>query len=38
MSPVFEYAPETLAFVTVIGASTAFFAATVGLRKPTSSG
>jgi NADH-quinone oxidoreductase subunit L len=31
MSPVFEYAPETLAFVTFIGASTAFFAATVGL-------
>jgi NADH-quinone oxidoreductase subunit L len=31
MSPVFEYAPETLAFVTVIGASTAFFAATIGL-------
>ncbi|MEM6636483.1 MAG: NADH-quinone oxidoreductase subunit L [Pseudomonadota bacterium] len=31
MSPVFEYAPEALAFVTFIGASTAFFAATVGL-------
>jgi NADH-quinone oxidoreductase subunit L len=31
MSPVFEYAPNTLAFITFIGASTAFFAATVGL-------
>ncbi|MEM9013378.1 MAG: NADH-quinone oxidoreductase subunit L [Pseudomonadota bacterium] len=31
MSPVFEYAPVALAFVTVIGALTAFFAATVGL-------
>ena len=31
MSPVFEYAPEALAVVTFIGASTAFFAATVGL-------
>ncbi len=31
MSPVFEYAPGTLAFVTVIGASTAFVAATIGL-------
>ncbi len=31
MSPVFEYAPDTLAFITFIGASTAFFAATVGL-------
>jgi NADH-quinone oxidoreductase subunit L len=31
MSPVFEYAPTALAFVTFIGASTAFFAATVGL-------
>lgn len=30
-SPVFEYAPTALAFVTFIGASTAFFAATVGL-------
>ncbi|TNE38484.1 MAG: NADH-quinone oxidoreductase subunit L [Alphaproteobacteria bacterium] len=30
-SPIFEYAPDALAFVTVIGASTAFFAATVGL-------
>ena len=32
-SPLFEYAPDTLAFVTVIGASTAFFAATVGLAQ-----
>ncbi|WP_172330735.1 NADH-quinone oxidoreductase subunit L [Mangrovicoccus sp. HB161399] len=31
MSPLMEYAPETMAFVTFIGASTAFFAATVGL-------
>ena len=31
MSPLFEYAPGALTFVTVIGASTAFFAATVGL-------
>ncbi len=31
MSPVFEYAPQATAFVTVIGATTAFFAATVGL-------
>ena len=30
-SPLFEYAPKTLEFVTVIGALTAFFAATVGL-------
>jgi len=30
MSPLFEYAPTALAFVTIIGASTAFFAATVG--------
>ena len=30
-SPMFEYAPDTLAFVTVIGAITAFFAASVGL-------
>ena len=32
-SPLFEYAPDTLAFVAVIGASTAFFAATVGLAQ-----
>ena len=31
MSPLFEYAPGTLAFVTVIGAMTAFVAATIGL-------
>jgi NADH-quinone oxidoreductase subunit L len=30
-SPLFEHAPTALAFVTFIGASTAFFAATVGL-------
>ena len=30
-SPMFEYAPDTLWVVTVIGASTAFFAATIGL-------
>jgi NADH-quinone oxidoreductase subunit L len=31
MSPVFEYAPSALVVVTVVGATTAFFAATVGL-------
>ncbi len=31
MSPLFEYAPYTLAFITIMGATTAFFAATVGL-------
>jgi NADH-quinone oxidoreductase subunit L len=31
MSPVFEYAPAALTVVVVIGATTAFFAATVGL-------
>ncbi|QIR84602.1 NADH-quinone oxidoreductase subunit L [Paracoccus sp. AK26] len=31
MSPLFEFAPETKMFITIIGASTAFFAATVGL-------
>ena len=31
MSPLFEYAPEAKTFVVYIGASTAFFAATVGL-------
>ncbi len=30
MSPLFEYAPTALAFVTFLGATTAFFAATVG--------
>ena len=31
MSPLMEYAPNTLGFITFMGASTAFFAATVGL-------
>ncbi|MFN6978732.1 MAG: NADH-quinone oxidoreductase subunit L, partial [Gemmobacter sp.] len=31
MSPVYEYAPDATAFITVLGACTAFFAATVGL-------
>jgi NADH-quinone oxidoreductase subunit L len=31
MSPIMEYAPEAMTFVVVIGATTAFFAATVGL-------
>ena len=31
MSPLFEYAPGTLAFVTIIGSVTAFVAATIGL-------
>ena len=31
MSPLFEYAPSTLTFVTIIGATTAFVAATIGL-------
>jgi NADH-quinone oxidoreductase subunit L len=31
LSPIFEYAPAALSFVTVIGGITAFFAATVGL-------
>jgi NADH-quinone oxidoreductase subunit L len=31
LSPMFEYAPDALMLVTVVGASTAFFAATVGL-------
>ena len=30
MSPLFEYAPVALGFVTVVGASTALFAATIG--------
>ena len=30
-SPLFEYAPDTLMVIAVVGASTAFFAATVGL-------
>jgi NADH-quinone oxidoreductase subunit L len=33
MSPLFEHAPEALAFVAFIGASTAFFAATIGLTQ-----
>ncbi len=31
MSPLMEYAPETKAFIVYLGATTAFFAATVGL-------
>lgn len=31
MSPLMEFAPEATAFITVLGATTAFFAATVGL-------
>ncbi len=31
MSPMFEYAPTALAMVTIIGGSTAFFAATIGM-------
>ncbi len=31
MSPLYEYAPQASAFITVLGATTAFFAATVGL-------
>ena len=31
LSPLFELAPNALAFVTLVGATTAFFAATVGL-------
>jgi NADH-quinone oxidoreductase subunit L len=31
MSPLYEYAPEAAGFITVLGATTAFFAATVGL-------
>ncbi|MGE0254003.1 MAG: NADH-quinone oxidoreductase subunit L [Alphaproteobacteria bacterium] len=33
LSPMFEYAPDALAVVTFIGASTAFFAATIGLTQ-----
>ena len=33
MSPLFEYAPTALALVAIVGASTAFFAATVGLAQ-----
>jgi len=31
MSPLFEYAPEATAFITFLGATTAFVAATIGL-------
>ncbi len=31
MSPLYEYAPSAAMFITVLGATTAFFAATVGL-------
>ncbi|MEM8578432.1 MAG: NADH-quinone oxidoreductase subunit L [Pseudomonadota bacterium] len=31
MSPIMEFAPQAMAFVTALGACTAFFAATVGL-------
>ena len=31
LSPIFEYSPTALAVVTIVGASTAFFAATIGL-------
>jgi len=31
MSPILEYAPNALAFITVVGGTTAFFAATIGL-------
>jgi NADH-quinone oxidoreductase subunit L len=33
LSPMFEYAPSAKAFVTIIGATTALFAATVGLAQ-----
>jgi NADH-quinone oxidoreductase subunit L len=33
MSPLFEYAPTALTVVTIVGASTAIFAATVGLTQ-----
>src|SRR5471032_1565676 len=35
LSPLFELAPNAAAFVTLVGATTAFFAATVGLCKNT---
>jgi NADH-quinone oxidoreductase subunit L len=31
MSPIMEFAPDAMAFITFIGATTAFFAATIGL-------
>src|ERR1700749_3655334 len=33
LSPMFEYAPDALAVVTIIGAFTAFFAATIGMTQ-----
>ena len=33
LSPMFEYAPDAKLVVTVVGASTAFFAATIGLTQ-----
>ena len=33
LSPLFEFAPDTLAFITFIGATTAFFAATCALTQ-----
>ena len=33
LSPLFEFAPDALAVVTVVGACTAFFAATIGLTQ-----
>lgn len=33
MSPVFEYAPDALMLVTVVGATTAFVAATIGMTQ-----
>ncbi len=33
MSPLFEFAPDVLTFITFIGATTAFFAASVGLTQ-----
>jgi NADH-quinone oxidoreductase subunit L len=32
-SPIYEYAPEALKLVTVVGAATAFFAATIGVTQ-----
>ena len=33
LSPIFEYSEVALAVVTIVGASTAFFAATIGLTQ-----
>ena len=33
LSPIFEYAPVALDVVAIVGASTAFFAATIGLAQ-----